>query len=99
MNELLELILSNPDLADTTVNTLFEKYKPLIYSVARQLLEVYKDFVNNVEFYSVAALANWKRFDSLTRVGFTEDQAMSIMMDDMKKWREVAKNSGVTVKK
>ena len=99
MNELLELILSNPDLANTTVNTLFEKYKPLIYSVARQLLEVYEDFVNNDEFYSVAALANWKRFNSLTRVGFTEDQAMSIMMDDMKKLREVAKNSGVTVKK
>lgn len=95
MEELLESLFGSPQ----NISALFEQYKPIIYMVCKELFGLYKDLVNNDDYYDTCALGNWKRFSALTKVGFTEEQAMQIIVNEIKEFNDYAKRtSGTSVK-
>ena len=46
MNELLTSLLENPEELKTMIKEQVGQYKPLVYMIGTELLEVYKDFAN-----------------------------------------------------
>jgi len=46
MNELLNNLLENPEELKEMIKEQVGQYKPLVYMIGTELLEVYKDFAN-----------------------------------------------------
>lgn len=88
MDKILELLTSSPELAKTMIGELVGKYKPLVYYVADELFNVYKDYANNTEYFTTVAKSRKNQFDAYIDIGFTEDQAMSLLLNDIKKLSE-----------
>ena len=82
MEKLFELFMSEPDMAVPMVKACIEKYKPAIYALLQDLLEIYKDYANNTEYTAIAAKAKKNMYDALVGVGFSEEQAMALMIND-----------------
>lgn len=95
MEELFEALVSSPE----GISAIISQYKPLLYAVCKEIWEIYKDLVNNEEYYEVSALAKKKSFDALVNVGFSEPQALALMINDVNKFKEyAAKTSSVNVR-
>lgn len=95
MEELLKALLSSPE----GISAVVSQYKPLLYAVCKEIWSMYKDLVNNEEYYAVSAQAKKKSFDALVNVGFSESQALALMINDVNKFKEyAAKTSGVNVR-
>ena len=95
MEELFKALLSSPE----GISAVVSQYKPLIYAVCKEFWGMYKDLVNNEEYYTVSAKSKRNEFDALIDVGFTETQALALMINDAKKFKEYAsKTSGVNIK-
>lgn len=95
MNEILTTLLSTPE----GVTAVIKQYKPLIYAVCGELFGMYMDLVNNDDYYAVAAQGDWKRFKALTDAGFSEDQAMALMLSSKQALKDyAAKTSGASIK-
>ena len=45
-------------------------------------MEIYKDFANNTEYPVVVAKAKKNMYDAYVDAGFTEDQALALMIND-----------------
>lgn len=88
MNKILELLMSDPEMAKIMIGELVGKYKPLAYSVISELFTVYKDYANNTEYFSTVAKARKNQFDAYVAIGFSEEQAMSLLLNDIKKLSE-----------
>lgn len=100
IDKLLELLTSSPEIANGVITGIVEKYKPMLYMILAELFSMYKDLVNNDEYFDMSAKYNKKRFDALVNNGFTDDQAMSILLTEDKRFREsVNKTFGASVKK
>lgn len=95
MEELLKALLSSPE----GISAIVSQYKPLFYAVCKEIWSIYKDLVNNEEYYAVSAQAKKKSFDALVNVGFSESQALALMINDVNNFKEyAAKTSGVNVR-
>ena len=95
MEELFNAIKENPE----TIKTLVELYKPVIYGIIDSLFGMYKDWTNNEEYFSTNAQFTWNRFKALKNWGFTDDQAMSIILNEDNKFlREISKSSASIAK-
>lgn len=82
--QILELLLKNPELInEDIIAKAANKYKTPLYAIGKYILNIYKDLIQS-EFYSVRAVdyKNW--YDSLIAVGFTDSQAMAILLKDSK---------------
>lgn len=106
MDNPMEVIKTNPEVIPVIVKAMMEKYKPIVYECCNELLQVYKDYINNKEVALVSAQARKNMFDAYVEVGFTEEQAWALMtkdVDTMKKvieqMNEVAKNASKNTKK
>lgn len=87
--------LSSPE----AISSLFESYKPIIYTVCKEFFDLYKDLVNNDEYYDVLALGDWKRYSALHKAGFTEEQAMQIIITEKKTIKDYSNSiSGASLK-
>lgn len=94
MQELLAKLLEDPESSGAIIETIFAGYKPLAYKFLSELFNVYKDWVNNDEYFKVNAEYYWKRFKALTICGFSQDQAMALILNEDSQWRNtLAKNS------
>lgn len=93
IDKLLELLTASPEIANGIITGAVEKYKPILYMVLRECFNVYKDLVNNDEYFAVSAKYDRKKFDALLNEGFTEDQALSIMLYEAKQLKESARKS------
>lgn len=82
METILELLMENPDMLTTTIKTYVNKYKPVIYGIAQEIVEVYKDYSNNTEYPAIVAKTKKNMYDAYISVGFTEDQALALMIND-----------------
>ena len=80
--KLLEILLSNPDTANQIVKSTIGKYKPALYSIGSELLGIYSDFVKNDDTYATVATDKKKMFDAYVNVGFSEDQAMALIINN-----------------
>ena len=84
-NKLIEMVMSNPKLAKPMVSELVDQYKPLLYGICEELFNIYKDYANNTEYFSTTATARKNQFDAYVNVGFSNEQSMSLVLNDAKK--------------
>ena len=99
MNDLFESLLGNPEQAKQLIEGMAGKYKPLLYSVCNELFGIYKDFSNNLEYPATVAKIRRNQFNAYTEVGFTEEQAMTLMINDIKMIADQIKNSSNSINK
>lgn len=81
-NKILELLLKNPELAVNTVSAIIEKYKPTVYALLEELVGIYRDYSNNTEYPAIVAKTKKNFYDAYVAAGFTEDQALALMLND-----------------
>lgn len=82
MEKILELLMGNPELIVSTVREYIEKYKPVVYSLAQEIVNIYKDYSNNTEYPQIVAKTKKNLYDAYIEVGFSEDQALALMIND-----------------
>ena len=82
MEELITAFMESPESGFTLVKTMVEKYKPMAYEIGNIVLDIYKDFSNNQEYFETVAKVKKNMFDAYVDVGFTEDQALALMIND-----------------
>lgn len=82
MDKILELLGSNPELIVPVVKEYINKYKTVVYDLAQEVVEIYKDYSNNTEYPAVVARTKKNMYDAYVSVGFTEDQALALMIND-----------------
>ena len=82
MDKILELLKSDPELIVLVAKEYIDKYKPIVYKLLHEGLNVYSDYVNNTELFALEAKGKRNYYDALVNAGFTEDQALTIMIHD-----------------
>ena len=97
MEMILKLLTENPDMVMSVINEYIAKYKPMVYQLAQEVVEVCKDYSNNTEYPAVVARSKKNMYDAYVSVGFTEDQALALMINDnlqlMENARKMSSNS------
>ena len=93
MDKIIELLLSNPNMATSTIKELIAEYKPVVYGIAQELVDIYKDYSNNTEYPATIAKAKKNMYDAYVNIGFTEDQALALMINDNIQLMKKIKNS------
>ncbi len=94
MEELLAKLLENPDVLLEAAKMYVEKYKPVAYGVAQEFVNVYKDYSENTEYPAIVAKVKKNMYDAYLNVGFTEDQALALMINDNLKLMDNVKRIG-----
>lgn len=82
MDKILEIIMSRPEILVPTIKEYINKYKPVVYDLAKEIVNVYKDYSNNTEYPTIIAKTKKNMFDAYIGVGFSEDQALALMIND-----------------
>lgn len=82
MEKILELLMSNPEAVVTIIKEYINKYKPMVYDLAQEVVEVCKDYSNNTEYPATVAKIKKNMYDAYVSVGFTADQALALMIND-----------------
>lgn len=83
MNDILELLTlmkKKPDDVNFLIDLAVAALKPVLYRAGSELLDVYKDYVANDELYKLRAQHCYKTFQAYMEAGFTEEQAMSLLL-------------------
>jgi len=92
MNELLNNLMENPDELKEMIKEQVGQFKPLVYMVGQELLDVYKDYANNTEFFITKAKVRKNQFDAYVEVGFSPEQAMMFLLNDIENMKKSIKN-------
>lgn len=83
---MLEEMLSGGESEDTSVDDIIKgcikKYKPTVYMAFDELVKVMKDFVKYDDYYKVVAENKRNMYDAYVEIGFSEDQAMALILND-----------------
>jgi len=74
--------MSKPEMFVPVIKEYINKYKPMVYDLAQEVVEVYKDYSNNTEYPTVVAKTKKNMYDAYVSVGFTADQALALMIND-----------------
>lgn len=82
MDKILELLMSKPEIIVPVIKEYINKYKPMVYDLAQEVVEIYKDYSNNTEYPTAVAKTKKNMYDAYVSVGFTEDQALALMIND-----------------
>jgi hypothetical protein len=82
VKQIVEFLSEDPEVLASVIKELIAKYKPTVYSLAQEVVEVYKDYSNNTEYPATVAKVKKNIYDAYVNVGFTEDQAMALMIND-----------------
>ena len=87
MNELKELLelmdlLKDPTKANGLITTVVSTMKPILYHAGKEMTEILRDYVGNDEWKKLQAQHKWKTFEAYKEAGFTEDQAMSLLLTE-----------------
>ena len=92
MNELLNSLLENPEVVKELIKSQIGQYKPLVYMIGQELLEVYKDFANNTEYFIAKAKVRKNQYDAYIKVGFTKEQAMMFLLNNIENTKKSISN-------
>lgn len=83
---MLEEMLSGGELEDTSLDDIIKgyikKYKPTVYMAFDELVKDMKDFVKYDDYYKVVAENKRNMYDAYVEIGFSEDQAMALILND-----------------
>lgn len=82
MDKIIDAFIESPEAGFTLLKLLIEKYKPMAYEIGNIFVDIYKDFANNTEYPAVVAKAKKNMYDAYVEAGFTEDQALALMIND-----------------
>ena len=82
MEQILRLLMENPETLTSVIKEYVNKYKPVVYGLAQEVVEIYKDYSNNTEYPAVVAKTRKNMYDAYVSVGFTEEQALALMIND-----------------
>lgn len=86
LREMLSEGLHTEEPKDTSLDDMIKeyinKYKPTVYMVYKEILEIMKDFVKNDDYYKVVAENKRNMYDAYVKTGFSEDQAMALVLND-----------------
>ena len=82
MEKLIEAFMESPEVGFVLLKTMIEKYKPMAYEVANIIEDVYRDYSNNTEHPALVAKVKKNMYDAYVNAGFTEDQALALMIND-----------------
>ena len=77
MDELLSL-LEQPEV----LGGLIDKYKPAVGSILMQMLNIWAEVVADDKHYSLTAEGKWKQYQAYIKAGFSEDQAMELLLNN-----------------
>lgn len=104
MNELITTFMESPESGFALLKATVENYKPMVYELGNIVLDIYKDFSDNQEYFKTVAKVKKNMYDAYVAVGFNEDQALALMINDniqlMENIKRVsAKKTGSTAKK
>lgn len=99
MDELLKLLTADSTVVKGLITQYVDMYKPIVYAVGDEVLKVYKDYANNNEYWDTLALTRKNNYDAYIKVGFTTDQAMSLLLTDIRKTAELLENSSKSIQK
>ena len=103
MDKILELLMSDPELLLPTVQEYIKKYKPIVYGLTQELVEVYRDYSNNTDHPAIIAKTKKNLYDAYVGVGFSEDQALALMINDniqlMKNVKQISSTSSANKNK
>lgn len=80
ITDLIELSGENPESVLPVVKEYVNKYKPFIYGLLHQILDIYKDYSNNTEYPEIIAKIKRNKYDAYVNAGFTEDQAFALLI-------------------
>ena len=99
---LIKMLAENPDAVVALVHGYIEQYKPVVYGLCGEALEVAKDYVNNDDLYELRATTKKKAFDAYVKAGFSENQAIAFIINDnlqlMKNLKEMTSSSAKSSK-
>ena len=86
LREMLSGELHTEESKDTSLDDMIKeyinKYKPTVYMVCKEMLEIMKDFVKNDDYYKVVAENKRNMYNAYVKTGFSEDQAMALVLND-----------------
>lgn len=95
--QIIDLMLENPDIIPTLIPELVNKYKPTIYTICNEVHNMMKDYSNNTEYFKTCAKIKKQFFDAYVDAGFSEDQAIAFMINDNLKLMENIKKQSSKV--
>jgi hypothetical protein len=93
MEEILKVLMENPESVGVIVKTYITKYKEPMYDILKELMVIAKDYSENTEYPAIQAKTKKNMFDAYVNVGFTEDQALALMINDNIRLMENIKKS------
>lgn len=93
MKTILKLLSENPESLGIIAKTYIEKYKKPVYDVLEGIVAIAKDYSENTEYPAIVAKTRKNMFDAYVNVGFTEDQALALMINDNIRLMENIKKS------
>lgn len=64
MDKILEIMMSKPEMLVPTIKEFINKYKPVIYDLAQEIANVYKDYSNNTEYPAIIAKTKKNMYDA-----------------------------------
>ena len=82
METILRLLMENPENLGEVVKSYITKYKEPVYDVLKELMVIMKDYSENTEYPAIQARTKKNMFDAYVSVGFTENQALALMIND-----------------
>lgn len=100
MELILKLLKKQPEVAFEIIRGYINRYKPVAYGLAKEYLSIAKDYTECDELYKIKAANKKKMFDAYKEAGFTDDQALALILNDnlqlMKNLKEISANSSNT---
>lgn len=96
--ELIKMMLESEDLV-AEIKEDIAKYKPMVYSLLQEFVEIARDYSNNTEYPAIVAKTKKNLYDAYVNVGFTEDQALALMINDNIQLMKNIKNASTTANK
>jgi len=92
MEELLNLLEENPEVLKVLIKSQVDKYKPLVYMIGEELLNIYKDYADNTEYFETLAKVRRSQYVAYFNAGFTEEQAMALLFNDITNMKKAISN-------
>lgn len=81
LNKLLNSVFELDSLPET-INEYTEKAKPLIHAAGKAVLDIYEEVASNDRYPKIRAMSAKKMYDAFVNVGFSDDQALALMIND-----------------
>lgn len=99
MEELIkEIVKMDPENLGVILHGYVDQYKPLVYVIGRELLGIYKDYVDNNGLAELEAKSAKKKYNAYVNVGFTEEQAMTLLVNSNIAFSKAVQSANTSIK-